>query len=154
DRANMPTALRNCIHCHQVRENILRTRWQEKKLTYDDIWTYPLPDNAGVTIELDDGLRVQSVKPDSPADKAGIPAGDELLTLNGQRLISPADIQWVLHHATGDAKIPVTFRRGGATLSKTLALNGSWRETDLTWRASSWGGLRLGLQTIPLADAE
>ncbi|MBI3467381.1 MAG: PDZ domain-containing protein [Planctomycetes bacterium] len=144
----------HCIHCHNVRENLLRAKWQEQKLTPADIWEYPLPENIGLTMDLDDGQRVQSIKPHSPAAQAGLRPGDQLVTLNGQRLISQADIQWVLHQSPVETELAATVRRDGTMTQKTIALNGPWKESDLTWRASSGPGLRYGLGAVPLADAE
>ncbi|MBI1903570.1 MAG: PDZ domain-containing protein [Planctomycetia bacterium] len=144
----------DCIHCHQVRETILRTKWQEKKLAADDLWCYPLPENIGLSIDVDDGLRVESVEKGSPAAAAGVEAGDVLATLNGQRLLSQADIQWVLHNAPTETKLTATLTRGGKTMTKTISLAGDWKKTDLMWRASSGPGLRYGLWTEPLAASE
>jgi hypothetical protein len=142
DRAKGATTRQNCIHCHMVRENIIRTKWQEKRLTAADVWVYPLPETIGLTMDIDDGLRVKAVTPDSSAAKAGLAAGDELVTLNGQRLISIADIQWVLHTAPEETRLAVTLRRDGKALDKTVVLSGTWKEGDISWRASSWFGLR------------
>src|SRR6266542_3237496 len=154
DRAKGATTRQNCIHCHMVRENILRTKWKEKRLSPADLWVYPMPDNVGLTMDVDDGLLVKEVAAGSPAAKAGLAAGDELVTLNGQRLISLADIQWALHTAPEESQLAVVLRRDGKALDKTLALSGPWKESDISWRASSWFGLRQGLKTEPLSADE
>jgi hypothetical protein len=145
---------RHCIECHEVRGNVLRHKWQEKRLTAADIWPYPLPENIGLKMDVDDGLRVKSVASNSPAERAGLTAGDELVSLDGQHLISQADIQWVLHRVPVDAKVVAGLKRGDKELRKTLTLSGSWKESDLSWRASTWSGLRYGLQTDPLSTAK
>jgi hypothetical protein len=145
---------RHCIECHQVRGNALRHKWQEKRLTTADIWPYPLPENIGLKMDVDDGLRVKAVASNSPAERAGIAAGDELLTLDGQHLVSQADIQWVLHRAPVETKVVAALKRGGKELRKTIALSGPWKESDLSWRASTWPGLRYWLHTAPLSAAE
>ncbi len=144
---------RHCIHCHNVTEDLRQTKYQQKKLAASDIWVYPLPENVGLTMEVDDCLRVKSVKPQSAAAKAGIRPDDELVAMDGQRLISQADIQWVLEGAPGEARISVTLLRDGQPLEKTIVLGGDWKQTDLAWRESSWA-LRPGLWTIPLSPAE
>jgi hypothetical protein len=145
---------RHCIECHQVRGNLLRHRWQEKRLTADDIWPHPLPENVGLRMDVDDGLRVKAVASGSPAERAGIRAGDELVSLDGQRLISQADIQWVLHRAPVESKVVAALKRGGNEQRQTIALSGSWKESDLSWRASTRPGLRYGLRTVPLSAVE
>jgi len=154
DRANVATTKQNCIHCHMVRENILRTKWLEGKLTLDDLWVYPMPDRIGLSMDVEDGLRVQAVTAGSPAAKAGLAAGDELVTLAGQQLISTADIQWALHTSPNETTLPATLRRGGQLREATIALSGNWKESDLAWRASSWFALRHGLATAPLSAAD
>src|SRR5688572_23554483 len=138
DRALGVTLPNNCIHCHMVGEHLRKLRYAEKRLSPADIWIYPLPENLGLKLEVDDGLRVEKVFPNSPALRAGIEVGDELLALNRQPLVSQADIQWVLHWAPPEAKITVAFKRQGQVLNKTIALSGNWKETDLSWRESSW----------------
>jgi hypothetical protein len=145
---------RHCIECHQVRGNVLRHKWQDKRLTAADIWPYPLPENIGLKMDADDGLRVQAVASESPAERAGILAGDQLVNLDGQHLISQADIQWVLHRAPEETKLVAALRRGGKEMRKTIALSGSWKESDLSWRASTWPGLRYWLHSVPLSAAE
>jgi hypothetical protein len=145
---------RHCIECHQVRGNVLRHKWQEGRLTAADIWPYPLPENIGLKIDADDGLRVKAVAPESPAGRAGILAGDELVSLDGQRLISQADIQWVLHRAPVETEVVAALKRGGEAMRKAIALSGPWKESDLSWRASTWPGLRYWLRTVPLSAAE
>lgn len=154
ERAKGPTTRQTCIHCHMVREYAIRAKWQEKRLAPSDLWIYPMPDNIGLAMEVDDGLRVKSVIPESLAGKAGLVAGDELVTLNGQGLISLADIQWALHTTPTEGRLMVTLRRKGTTLDKTVALSGNWKESDLAWRASSWYGLRQGLKVDPLTVTE
>jgi hypothetical protein len=154
DRVKGPTTKQTCIHCHMVREYALRDKWQQKRLSAADLWVFPMPDNLGLTMDIDDGLRVKKVVPGSLAAKAGLAAGDELLTLNGQPLTSMADIQWVLHNTPADAKLAVKLRRDGQTHDKVVVLSGKWKESDIAWRASSWYGLRQGLQVTPLSAAQ
>jgi serine protease Do len=153
-RAKGPTTRQTCIHCHMIREYTLRAKWERGRLTPADLWAYPMPDNLGLTLDREDGLRVKAVAAGSPAAAAGLAAGDDLVALDGQPLVSLADVQWVLHTAPAEGRLAVTLRRGGRTLEKTVALGGRWKESDLAWRASAWYGLRQGLQTEPLSAAE
>jgi len=148
-----PQQHRHCIHCHNVPEDLRRVKYQQNRLSAADLWVYPLPENIGLKMDADDGLRVKSVVADSPADRAGLLPEDELVLMNGQRLISQADIQWVLHRAPVQTQLAITLKRGGETLAKSVTLSGRWKETDLSWRESSWA-LRPGLQTIALSNAQ
>jgi hypothetical protein len=153
-RAQGASTRQNCIHCHMVREYALRAKWQAGKLSLADLQVYPLPDNVGMQVDIDDGLLIKSVKRGSPAAEAGLAAGDHLLSLGGQSLISLADIQWVLHTSPTEAEIKATLRRDGQTLEKTIVVSGDWKQSDIAWRASSWYGLRQGLKLEPLPAAE
>jgi len=149
-----PVTKRACIHCHMVREQQILMKWNAGTLKPADLYVYPLPDNIGLKTDLDDGLRIAQVVPGSPAAKAGLLAGDELLTMAGQPLISLADIQWVLNAQPAEGTLAVQAKRGDAVKDFRIALSGTWRESDIAWRASSWAGLRHGLQTEPLPAEE
>jgi serine protease Do len=148
-------AVANCIHCHMVGEAQLHARRDEGLLTQSDLWSYPLPENLGVRLVIDDGLQVKAVKADSPAGRIGMLSGDELLALGGQPLISPADIQWVLHHAPAKTRLPVQFRRDGRIMDAMFELHGDWKKSDMYWR-ESLTGVRNGLflQTLSLGERQ
>jgi hypothetical protein len=143
-----------CIHCHMVKEYALRAKWEEGRLSSADLWVYPMPDQIGLALDIDDGLLVKAVAPGSPAAAAGLSAGDELQTLGGQPLISTADVQWVLHNSPNETRLPVTFRRGGQPQTASFVLSGDWKKSDIAWRASSWYGLRQGLRLTALSEAD
>jgi serine protease Do len=62
------------------------------------LWKYPLPDNIGLKIDRASGLQVSGVFADSAATASGIKVGEDIVRMNGQRMTSIADMQWVLHH--------------------------------------------------------
>jgi hypothetical protein len=155
ERGKGETTRQTCIHCHMVKEFALRAKWEAGKLSPADIWVYPMPDRVGLELDPEDGLLVKFVAPGSPAAKAGLTAGDSLVSAAGQPLISTADLQWVLTATPTEAKLPLTFRHGGKVLEKTLALTGDWKQqSNIAWRASSWYGLRQGLKVEPLTPAD
>ncbi len=154
DRPAVAVTRQNCIHCHMVKEFALRAKWEEGRLKPDDLWVYPLPDQIGLTMDVEDGLKVKRVAADSPAAKAGIAAGDEIVAMGGQPLVSTADIQWVLHNLPKEARLQVNLRRDDQTRNVTVALAGDWKKSDIAWRASSWYGLRQGVKFDPLPAAE
>jgi hypothetical protein len=150
DKPHVATSRQTCIHCHMVKEAIIREKWNEKKLQPIDLFTYPLPNNIGITMDIDDGLRIKSVAAESPAGTAGLAAGDELVSLNGQALISIADIQWVLNAVPDETKLAAKILRDGKTAEHAISLSGDWRRADIGWR-KSMGGLRYGLFLEPLS---
>lgn len=145
---------RECIHCHMVKEFALRARWQDGRLSLADLWVYPLPANLGITTDLDDGLAITAVKDGSPAGQADVAAGDKLVSINGQPLISLADIQWALHRAPAEGKLEVKVNRRGSTQARSIVLPAEWKKSDIAWRASSWYGLRQGFKVELLPDGE
>lgn len=70
------TTSRNCIHCHMAGEALLKARRARGTLSAADIWSFPLPENVGLRMDLEDDLRVRSVAPGSAAARSGIAAGD------------------------------------------------------------------------------
>ena len=144
-----------CVHCHHIPTGVHRTLIDTKQLLPDDVvWVYPLPENVGVEIDVTDGRKVSKVIADSPAAEAGVRAGDEIVSMEGQPILSIADIQWVLHNApSGAARMKLDVLRDGKPQALALTCNGPWKQTDLEWRAST-GMLRPGLKLAQLGDAE
>ena len=66
--------------------------------------------------------------PGSPAARAGLRVGDELLAAGERRLFGQADFRGVLHRkADPGGEIPVRWLRDGALVSGKLALEPGWR---------------------------
>jgi len=132
------TAAAGCIHCHQVAE-VLRLPAIEAK-TFDksrDLDMWPLPENVGIKLDRDDGLRVTEVKAGSAATVAGMKPGDELAAAGGRKLFGQTDFRGVLHRGprhTG--QIEVRWLRDGKPMAGTLELSDGWRKTVLDWRMS------------------
>lgn len=143
-----------CIHCHQVHDGMLRTKWLQKQLTAADLWVYPLPESIGMRMDPADCLMVKKVTPNSFAAKAGIAAGDQIVSVNGLPLLSQADIQWALHRAPAESTLNIRLERDGRSVEKVIAVSGKWKEADLSWRESSWYGLRNALHLVPLSAAD
>lgn len=136
-----------CIHCHQVyefRRDFLKSGGKWRK---DEVWVYPLPENVGLTLDIDAGDRVRSVARGSPADAAGLRGGDVLRTVNGVSVASIADAQYGLHRAAAKGKVPVAWLRDGTPMTAELNLPEGWRRTNITWRPSL-------LDVLPAPDFE
>jgi membrane-associated protease RseP (regulator of RpoE activity) len=102
----------------------------------ESVYTYPLLENIGITLDLARGNLVRAIKPGSAAAKAGVQAGDLLRTLNKMTVHSFADASYGLHKAPLKGDIPIAFERDGKSLDATLSLAPAWRRTNLTWRPS------------------
>jgi serine protease Do len=135
---SLPTAkqFKGCIHCHYIKE----IRWSEDKAANlwnrEEIWSYPLPENIGITLELDRGNVVKAVTPGSAAASAGIETGDVINTIGGLPVHSFADVQYALHRAPSKGEIAVTWQRGHVGGRAMLKLAEGWRRTNITWRPS------------------
>lgn len=148
-----PTTIQNCIHCHMVGEGEVARRWQDRELTMADIWPFPVPENIGLRLDVNDGLLVKQVRQGTPAATAGLQPGDELVSMAGQPLVSQGDIQWVLHRLPLETKFEVTFRREGELQSRELSLAGNWRKTDVSWR-DSLAAIRPGIYVREISAGE
>ncbi len=148
----IPTMRKNdCIHCHQIHDSLLRHKWEQNELKATDLFVYPLPERIGLKMDPEDCLVVKRVGDDSPAAKAGLEIGDRIVSINGQPLLSQADIQWVLHHSPSNTRLEVVYERGGRSVETSMALAGTWKLADLSWRESSWRALRHGVRFVPLS---
>jgi S1-C subfamily serine protease len=81
-----------------------------------------------------------------PAAKAGIQEGDKILTVDGQRVITPGDFNWILNGFKSGA-LKIGYERDGKKATATIDLKGfEWRKTDITWRDSWWdNGANMGI---------
>src|SRR5690606_5095482 len=127
-----------------------------------DTVLFPYPSPSVVGLELDPKKRatVVEVSARSPAEKAGFHAGDEIMTLEEQPIISVADIEWILHHAKDGETLEATVRRDGEDKERSVSLRlpEGWRaRSDISWRVSTWDLRRMGtggLRLEELTDAE
>jgi S1-C subfamily serine protease len=105
-----------------------------------DVW--PLPENVGLVLDRDHGLRVTEVVAGSAADRAGLKVGDVLGAAGGRRCFSQADFRGVLHRGPrGAGELEVWWTRAGQPMSGKLAVTEGWRKTVLDWRMSVSQGI-------------
>lgn len=125
------------------------------KWNLDNVWRYPLPENLGLTLDVDRCNVVQSVESESVAAKVGLLAEDRLVRLNGVPIHSFADAQFGLDLAPKEGAISVTWRRGEEAFTGVLALPRAWRKTEHSWRRSMQEFLpNPGLAGEDLSNAE
>jgi hypothetical protein len=144
----------SCIHCHQVGEARRAEARKANKAWSDELlFPYPMPEVFGVTLDPKEEARVKSVADGSVGAKAGLRAGDDLVRLEGQPLISIADAQWVLHRAKAGGTLTATVSRGGKEVTVKVPLAEGWRRSeDPQWRTSTWELRRMGLGGMFLQD--
>jgi thioredoxin-related protein len=144
---------KSCVHCHQIRE-AERAYFRSKNEPMPDQTLFPYPDPATLGIKLHPKFkaRVESVRAGSIADKAGLKAGDDLISADGQPLISIADLQWILHNTPNKAQLAVVISRDGHKQDTKLDLPTGWRHGDISWRTTTWELRRMGLGGMRLDE--
>lgn len=73
--------------------------------------------NSGSTVNVDRGVLIAKVMPDSPADQAGLRAGDVIQTLNGQDIDSPDQIQKRVDLSRVGSNLQLSVDRNGQTMT-------------------------------------
>jgi hypothetical protein len=147
--------VQSCMHCHQVRDAERRFFRDDRKPIPDEVfYPWPMPQTIGLALDPKEKSKVKEVVAGSAAEKAGFKSGDEIVTLEGQPILSTADVQWVLHNAAQPGSVKADIRRGRRKLSLTVALDKDWRRhTDITWRVTTWDLRRMGTGGLVLEDA-
>lgn len=153
--------VQSCIHCHQVGEaKRLAFRLAGKPVPDPVLYPYPNPKILGLVLDPRTRATLKSVAAGSAAERGGFKAGDEIVTVAGQPVLSTADIQWVLHHTGPSATLKTEVRRAGKTVPLTLVLEPGWRQRDdISWRATSWDLRRMAtggllLEELPAAERQ
>jgi serine protease Do len=142
-----------CVHCHQVHEGEL---WSLRSAGVDIpdrlLWSFPTPDGVGLSLDPSEGAVARKVEAD--AKECGFEAGDRIVRLGGQPILSIADVQWVLHQAEDSDSLETEVERGGRRITLKLALKSGWRRRgDYTWRSIGWSLRHRLAGTGPLESA-
>ena len=80
------------------------------------------PFDAGLSLEAEDpALMIESVRNGSPAENAGLQAGDEILSLAGRGVTIETWLKTLARNKTGDS-IPITVKRDRRTIKTNIVL--------------------------------
>lgn len=134
--------VKSCIHCHQIGDARRDFYWEQSQPIPEQIlFPYPHPKAVGMILDPDQRATVKDIIAGSPAAASGLQPGDEIALMDGQPLLSMADVQWILHHVPAEGgKVTLSIRRGGEVIAGQLELDDGWRQADdISWRVSSWG---------------
>ena len=117
------------------------------------MFPWPMPDDVGLSLDRDEKARVRTVAPDSIAARGGFRPGDDIVSLDGQPIVSIADVQWVLHNKKDPDTAEAEISRDGSKKKLTLQLTKGWRLAgDITWRVSTWDIRRMGTGGLVLRE--
>ncbi len=144
---------KSCIHCHQIGDAVRDDLRGRGDVFPDTVLTpYPHPKILGLVFDPKERATLKEVTDGSIAATAGLQKGDRIESLNGQPLLSIADVQWVLHNLPSDgAELKAEVDRNGSKSSITMTLPTDWKELDDTsWRVSTWGMRRMVLGGLVL----
>ena len=146
--------IQSCVHCHQIGDAFRELeRSKQSSLPLPLIYPYPAPETIGISVASDSETQIRSVLPESAAAKAGLQAGDELVRVQGQPLMSTADFSWVLHHTPEVATLEVVFRRGTQERTLQVPLPADWRQhADISRRVGTWQMRAMALGGLLLED--
>ncbi|HUG18453.1 MAG TPA: Trx7/PDZ domain-containing (seleno)protein [Planctomycetaceae bacterium] len=146
--------VKSCIHCHQVGDAQREVfRAARKPMPEEILFPYPHPKILGLILSPKEKATIKEIAPFSVAESSGFKAGDEILSLDGQPLLSIADVQWVLHNAGDKEALTAHVQRAGEQIDLTLPLESGWRSKgDISWRSTSWPLRRMGLGGMKLAE--
>jgi hypothetical protein len=126
----------NCIHCHNIHDAEHQHALDTGTFSIEMLWKYPLPDNIGLKIDRKSGVRIEQVVAGSAAAGAKLAANEDVVRMNGQRITSIADMQWVLHNLPNtDTQVDVETSRNG---KHAVPLKAGWKRNDFSWRGSMW----------------
>ncbi|MEQ8787926.1 MAG: Trx7/PDZ domain-containing (seleno)protein [Pirellulaceae bacterium] len=151
--------VQSCLHCHQIRD-AEREYYREngEAPPTSSLRPYPMPQVLGFTLDEKTRGVIKAVQTDSAAAKAGLRVGDELLVLDGQAILSIADVQWVLHNAGERGFLIAVVRRDGQIHELPIELADGWRsKSDISWRVTSWTLRRMvtgGMKLEDLSDED
>jgi len=141
----------NCIHCHNIHDAEYQQALSTGRYSVEMLWKYPLPDNIGLKIDRTSGVRIEQVIAGSAAAEAKLQADEDVLRMNGQRITSIADMQWVLHQLPNtDTQVELETTVTG---KHTVPLKAGWKRTDFSWRGSLWNSPpRFAVWVPPVSD--
>jgi hypothetical protein len=144
-----------CIHCHQIRDAERRVYRSTVESIPDGIlFPYPDPDVVGLRMDPKEMAKISHVATGSSADHDGFKPADEIRSLDGQHLISVADLQWVLQNAPASGSLPAKVHRDGKAVDLTMTLSDGWRRGDISWRTTTWELRRIGFGGMKLESLD
>lgn len=96
--------------------------------------------------EVEDGVLISEVEEDSPADKAGLKAGDIIVAINGKDISSPSQVSSMIRKYEEGEKVEIDVIRKGSDMQFTAEI--AEREVDDDW-FGFFRGNKPGIYSVP-----
>ncbi len=118
---------------------------------YLGVYTEELNDQLAEYFEVDGGILVKQVEEDSPAEEAGIKAGDIIVKVDDDQVDTPSELFDVIRdHDEGDeVKVGIVRKGSEMTISATLDETPESRSYSGHWPQIQSIPSILGIQSIP-----
>jgi serine protease Do len=147
----------SCVHCHFVpAAEMMGMMSKGERITDRHLWAYPLPETIGLSFDPKEKATITQVAENSDAGRAKMKAGDRIVSMEKQPILSIADVQWILHQADDADTLEVTIQRSPEAREHTvmLELPGGWRrQGTFVDRVSSWDLFKVKLFGVAKMDA-
>lgn len=142
--------VKSCIHCHQIGDALrdhYRATSDSGSIPESVLFPFPHPKSIGLILDPKECASVKDVNENSIAAAAGFKPGDKILDLQGQPILSVADVQWVLENVPAEGGVvQATIDRSSSKETIKIPLERGWRtKGDISWRVSSWQLRQKGL---------
>ena len=126
---------KRCIHCHMVpRTEVAALHRLKKDIPDFYFWHFPLPRDIGIEMDTKEVATILKIRKDSIAAGTDLHVGDKIKSINGQPILSTADIQWILHHAREPDTLKMHIDRAGKSITINVPLQKDWRLEIDDWR--------------------
>ena len=126
----------SCGRCHMANEAIWEQQRADGVMKPGAFYLYPLPENIGIKLDLAKTNKIKTILPNSIAEKYDLRVGDLVRQANGVRVITTADVQFVLDKLDTKSTLTLDLDRKGKAVQVALELSGNWRASDVSWRKS------------------
>jgi len=121
---------------------------KENKGGYLGVQVKNLSDQLQKYFEVDHGVLIEEVMKDSPAEKAGLKAGDVISSINDRKIEDPDDLVRTINYYNPDEEVQVTFTRKGHQNEVRIVLE---EKPAFNWKVRQWKGPH-GLKVIKEGD--
>ncbi len=127
-----------------IREQDTPTQVEER--AWLGIGGTPLDENLAWHLEIEGGIQLSEVRPDSPASGIGMKRGDIVTAINGTQIYSQNDLRdQIFKHQVGD-EVMMSWYHKGRLIEKKVTLGKREETVQIHPQESPWDQARRGIQ--------